>query len=110
MAQFPSPDEGSGDQSEAPPTLTPSPRQLRVQAIEKGARSSVLGCVLQPLLAVVSDPSVCSLQMANTIQRNLSRLAELSAQVGRAVLGGGGLQSRGGAGKLSMGVILIWTV
>jgi len=52
-----------------------------VQAIEKAARSSVLGCLLQPLLAVVSDPKTCSLQMANTIQRRLSKLAELSAQV-----------------------------
>ncbi len=64
-----------------PVPAPPSPRQSRVQAVERAARGSVLGCLLQPLLAVVSHPNTCSLQMANTMQRNLSRLAELSAQV-----------------------------
>ncbi len=55
---------------------------MRVLAIERVARGSVLGCVLQPVLAVLSDPKVCTLQMAVTMQNNLSKLAHLSAQVG----------------------------
>jgi hypothetical protein len=82
--QFP-PDalaRGQEDSEEHPtPAMPLSPRQKRVQAIEKAARGSVLGCILQPLLAVVSDSSVCTLQMANTMERHLSKLAELSAQV-----------------------------
>lgn len=73
--------EEQEDPSALPPAPPLSPRQHHVQAIEKAARSSVLGCVLQPLLAVISAPSTCTLQMANTMQRNLSRLAELSAKV-----------------------------
>lgn len=72
------PKESAEDQS---PPSAPSPHQLRVQAIEKAARSSVLGCVLQPLLAVVGHPLTCSLQMANSLQRSFSKLAELAAQV-----------------------------
>ena len=55
--------------------------QARLQAIERTAKSSLLGCILQPLLVVVSNPAVCTLQMANTLQRNISTLAQLTAQV-----------------------------
>ena len=56
-------------------------RQSRLQAIERATRGTVLGCILQPLLAVVSDSDVCTLQMANTLQIHFSTLAQLTAQV-----------------------------
>ncbi len=55
--------------------------QFRLSAIDRVLKSSALGCVLQPLLVVISDPSVCTLQMANALQRQLSSLAQLTAQV-----------------------------
>ena len=64
--------------AEAPPTVL---RQTRLQAVERAVRGSVLGCLLQPLLAVISEPAVCTLQMANTMQMHLSSLAQLAAQV-----------------------------
>ena len=64
--------------AEAPPTVL---RQTRLQAVERAVRGSVLGCILQPLLAVISEPAVCTLQMANTMQMHLSSLAQLAAQV-----------------------------
>ena len=64
--------------TEAPPTIL---RQTRLQATERAVRGSVLGCLLQPLLAVISEPAVCTLQMANTMQMHLSSLAQLAAQV-----------------------------
>ena len=74
--------EGTGERPTLSPSpRPPSPRQICVQAVERAARSSVLGCCLQPLLAVVSDPETCTLQMANTMQRSLSKLAQLAAQV-----------------------------
>ena len=75
------PTEASEDMptgAEAPPTVL---RQTRLQAIERAVRGSVLGCLLQPLLAVISEPAVCTLQMANTMQMHLSSLAQLAAQV-----------------------------
>lgn len=56
-------------------------RHARLQAVERATRGTVLGCVLQPLLAVVSDSNVCTLQMANTFQMHFSSLAQLTAQV-----------------------------
>ena len=56
-------------------------RQLRLQAVERVTKGTVLGCLLPPLLAVVSDSAVCTLQMANTLQKDLSGLAQLAAQV-----------------------------
>ena len=53
----------------------------RLQVVERSAKASVLGCVLLPLLATLSEPAVCSLQMANTLQLSLSSLAQLAAQV-----------------------------
>ncbi len=55
--------------------------QFRLSAIDRILKSSALGCVLQPLLVVISDPSVCTLQMANALQRQLSSLAQLAARV-----------------------------
>lgn len=70
--------EGTPADAETPPTVL---RQTRLQAIERAVRGSVLGCLLQPLLAVISEPAVCTLQMANTMQMYLSSLAQLAAQV-----------------------------
>ena len=70
--------EGVASSGETPPTVS---RQVRLQAVERAVRGSVLGCLLQPLLAVISEPSVCTLQMANTMQMHLSSLAQLAAQV-----------------------------
>ena len=55
--------------------------QLHVEAVERSIRSSVLGCMLPPLLAALSDPQICTLQMANTLQGHLSALAKLAARV-----------------------------
>jgi len=57
-------------------------RQSRLHAVERVTKSTVLGSLLLPFLAVVSNPSVCTLQMANTLQRKFTSLAQLAAQVG----------------------------
>ena len=56
-------------------------RQSRLQAIERVSKATVLGTLLLPLLAVVSNPASCTLQMANTLQRKFTSLAQLAAQV-----------------------------
>ena len=56
-------------------------RQSRLQAVERVSKATVLGTLLLPLLAVVSNSVSCTLQMANTLQRRFTSLAQLAAQV-----------------------------
>ena len=55
--------------------------QAWLPAVERVVKSTALSCLLLPLLVVVSNQQVCSLQMANTLQRSLSTLVQLAAQV-----------------------------
>ena len=79
--EAPPTDSSDGPTSVAEEDPSTVSRQVRLQAVERAVRGSVLGCLLQPLLAVISDSSVCTLQMANTMQMHLSSLAQLAAQV-----------------------------
>jgi len=65
-------------------------RQTRLHAVERVTKSTVLGSLLLPFLAVVSNPSVCTLQMANTLQRKFTSLAQLAAQVCALLYGSSG--------------------
>ena len=62
----------------------PSSHQLRVQAVERCARGSVLGSMLPPLLATLSDPELCTLHMATSLQDRLSHLTNLAAKVSQS--------------------------
>ena len=57
-------------------------RQVWVLAVERAVKSTVLGGLLLPLLVVASDQAVCTLQMANMMQKSLHSLVQLAAQVG----------------------------
>jgi len=83
FASFPPSASSTSDESksEAGGGIPPSVSQLRVQALERGARGSVLGCLLPPFLATLSDPELCDLHMANTLQDRLSHLTNLAAKV-----------------------------
>ena len=52
-----------------------------LQSMERSWKGTVLGALLMPLVVVLRDERACTLQMANTLQRNFSCLAELTAQV-----------------------------
>ena len=57
-------------------------RQVWVLAVERAVKATVLGGLLLPLLVVASDQAVCTLQMANMMQKSLHSLVQLAAQVG----------------------------
>lgn len=63
--------------------------QAWVPAVERALKCTVLGGLLLPLLVVVGDKRVCTLQMANMLQKSLHPLVQLVAQVW-GVGGGGG--------------------
>ncbi len=52
-------------------------------AMERVCKGTILGAVLMPFMVLVRDRNVCTLQMANTLQRDFSILAQLTAQVGQ---------------------------
>ena len=55
--------------------------QAWVSVVERALKSTVLGGLLLPLLVVVGDKRVCTLQMANMLQKSLHPLVQLVAQV-----------------------------
>ena len=52
-----------------------------VPAVERALKSTVVGGLLLPLLVVVGDRRVCTLTMANFLQKSLHPLVQLAAQV-----------------------------
>ena len=70
-----------GEEEEEEEKEVASAHQRRLAAVERGLKGTVLGSLLLPLLAVVSGPDVCTLQMANTLQKRISTLAQLASEV-----------------------------
>lgn len=56
-------------------------RQELLLALERASKGTVLGSLLVPLAVLVRDDEACTLQMANTLQRSFSILAQQAAQV-----------------------------
>ena len=55
--------------------------QTWVPVIERVLKCTVLGGLLLPLLVVIGDRRVCTLTMANMLQKSLHPLVQLVAQV-----------------------------
>ena len=52
-----------------------------VPVVERALKSTVVGGLLIPLLVVIGDRRVCTLTMANLLQKSLHPLVQLVAQV-----------------------------
>ena len=56
-------------------------RHHRLAAMERACKSTAVGCLLPPLLALASDQQLGSLSLTNTLLESLSPLEKLVAEV-----------------------------
>ena len=61
-------------------------RQDFIIALERISKGSVLGRLLLPLLAIMSDPQLCTLPLATTFLKHITTLGKKNAEVGGVAL------------------------
>ena len=74
-------EEEKGEEEEEEEERGRGERGAWVPAVERALKATVVGGLLLPLLVVVRDRRVCTLTMANFLQKSLHPLVQLAAQV-----------------------------
>lgn len=61
-------------------------RAQRTQLLDRLAKGTIIGSLLLPILVAMSNPSMGTLAMTNSLQRHLSVLTQHAAEVGMCMV------------------------